>query len=59
MSKVEVEDVASALRGELHTRRFGAAAKLEVDKDCPPSLQNSYLIVSICLIANYLSWMDR
>ena len=38
MSKVEVEDVASALRGELHTRRFGAAAKLEVDKDCPPKL---------------------
>ena len=38
ISKVEVEVVASALRGELHTRRFGTAAKLEVDKDCPPKL---------------------
>ncbi len=38
MSNVEVEDVASALQGELHTRRFGAATKLEVSHDCPGEL---------------------
>ena len=38
MDHVEVEDVASALRGELHSRRFGAATKLEVGKDCPDEL---------------------
>ena len=31
VSNAEIEDVASALQGELHSRRFGAAAKLEVD----------------------------
>ena len=38
VSSAEIEDVASALQGELHSRRFGAAAKLEVDKDCPEKL---------------------
>ncbi|MEX0617611.1 MAG: polyphosphate kinase 1 [Pseudohongiellaceae bacterium] len=38
MSNVEIEDVATALRTELPTRRFGAAAKLEVGKECPPEL---------------------
>ena len=38
ISNVEVEDVASALQGELLSRRFGAAAKLEVHKDCPETL---------------------
>lgn len=38
MSNVEVEDVASALQGELHSRRFGAATKLEVGKECPQEL---------------------
>jgi polyphosphate kinase len=38
MSNVEVEDVASALQGELHSRRFGAATKLEVAKGCPEYL---------------------
>ncbi|MDT8428546.1 MAG: polyphosphate kinase 1 [Pseudomonadales bacterium] len=38
MSNVEVEDVASALQGELHLRRFGAAAKLEVGAACPENL---------------------
>jgi len=38
MSTVEVEDVASALQGELHLRRFGAAAKLEVGAACPQEL---------------------
>jgi len=43
MSNVEVEDVASALQGELHSRRFGAAAKLEVGTDCPEQL-TSFLL---------------
>ncbi|MCH7815287.1 MAG: polyphosphate kinase 1 [Proteobacteria bacterium] len=43
MSNVEVEDVASALQGELHTRRFGAATKLEVGKDCPAALSKFLL----------------
>ena len=43
MSNVEVEDVASALQGELHLRRFGAAAKLEVGSGCPPELTNFLL----------------
>jgi polyphosphate kinase len=43
MSNVEVEDVASALRGELHSRRFGAATRLEVGKECPSELTNFLL----------------
>ncbi len=43
MSNVEVEDVASALQGELHSRRFGAATKLEVGKECPENLTNFLL----------------
>lgn len=43
MSNVEVEDVASALRGELHSRRFGAATRLEVGKDCPARLTDFLL----------------
>lgn len=43
MSNVEVEDVASALQGELHTRRFGAATKLEVSHDCPAELSDFLL----------------
>ena len=43
MSNVEVEDVASALKGELHSRRFGAATKLEVGKECPEELTNFLL----------------
>lgn len=43
MSKVEIEDVASALQGELHSRRFGAATKLEVGKECPENLTNFLL----------------
>jgi len=43
MSNVEVEDVASALRGELHSRRFGAATRLEVGKECPAELTNFLL----------------
>jgi polyphosphate kinase len=43
MSNVEVEDVASALQGELHLRRFGAAAKLEVGAGCPVELTDFLL----------------
>jgi polyphosphate kinase len=43
MSNAEVEDVASALRGELHTRRFGAATKIEVGAECPEELTNFLL----------------
>ena len=38
MSNVEVEDFAMALKGELHSRRFGAATKLEVGAECPEVL---------------------
>ena len=38
MSGAEIKDVASALRGELHSRRFGAATKLEVGAECPEEL---------------------
>lgn len=43
MSNVEVEDVASALQGELHSRRFGAATKLEVSHTCPAELTDFLL----------------
>ncbi len=43
MSNVEVEDVASALQGELHSRRFGAATKLEVGMGCPEELTDFLL----------------
>ncbi len=34
----DVEDLALALRGELHSRRFGRAARLEVADNCPEAL---------------------
>ncbi len=43
MSNVEVEDVATALRNKLHSRRFGAATKLEVDSGCPERLTHFLL----------------
>jgi len=43
MSNVEIEDVASALQGELHLRRFGAATKLEVGAACPSELTDFLL----------------
>lgn len=43
LSNMEVEDVASALQGELHSRRFGTATKLEVGKECPPELTDFLL----------------
>ncbi len=43
MSSVDVEDIPSALKGELQLRRFGAAAKLEVGAACPDDLCNFLL----------------
>jgi len=43
MSNVEVEDVAAALQNKLHSRRFGAAVKLEVDSGCPERLSGFLL----------------
>lgn len=43
MTNVEVEDYAMALQGQLHSRRFGAATKLEVSIDCPEELTNFLL----------------
>ena len=38
MNAAEVEDIALALKGELSSRRFGTAVKLEVSKDCPEDM---------------------
>ncbi len=43
MTNVEVEDYAMALQGQLHSRRFGAATKLEVSIDCPTELTDFLL----------------
>ena len=43
MSNVEVEDFAMALKGELGSRRFGTAPKLEVGSECPSQLTNFLL----------------
>ncbi len=43
MSNVEVEDYAMALQGQLHSRRFGAATKLEVSIGCPAELTDFLL----------------
>ncbi len=38
MNAAEVEDIALALKGELSSRRFGTAVKLEVSHDCPDEM---------------------
>ncbi len=38
-----MQDMATAIRGELHSRRFGAAVKLEIGADCPEELY-TYLL---------------
>lgn len=43
LNAAEVEDIARALRGELHSRRFGSAVRLEVDQKCPDALVNFLL----------------
>ncbi|MGP4845173.1 polyphosphate kinase 1 [Marinobacter sp. 1Y8] len=39
----DLEDLASALRGELLSRRFGDGVRLEVADNCPPELANFLL----------------
>jgi polyphosphate kinase len=39
----DTEDLVRALRGELHSRRFGRAARLEVADNCPKELVNFLL----------------
>ncbi len=39
----DVEDLARALRGELYSRRFGDAVRLEVADNCPPELTENLL----------------
>ncbi|HLT63103.1 MAG TPA: polyphosphate kinase 1, partial [Pseudohongiella sp.] len=57
MTNVEVEDVARALQGELHLRRFGAAAKLEVSAGCSPEL-TSFLLERFDLTEEELFRLD-
>ena len=57
MSNVEVEDVAAALQNKLHSRRFGAAAKLEVDSGCPERLW-SFLLDRFGLARSELFELD-
>nr|WP_267224100.1 polyphosphate kinase 1 [Dyella silvae] len=46
----DVEDLARALRGELYSRRFGDAVRLEVADNCPPELTD-YLLRQFGLTA--------
>jgi len=57
MSNVEIQDVARALQGELHSRRFGTATKLEVGKECPEEL-TSFLLERFNLSRNELFALD-
>ncbi len=38
LNAAEVKDMARALRGELPSRRFGTAVRLEIVQDCPESI---------------------
>ncbi len=53
----EVGDIALALRGELHSRRFGAAVKLEISRDCPEHLC-SFLLERFALSEDELFRID-
>jgi polyphosphate kinase len=44
----EVDDLLRALQGELPSRRFGDAVRLEVAQDCPPEMM-SYLLAQFGL----------
>ena len=43
LNSAEVEDIARALQGELHSRRFGSAVRLEIADDCPKALSDVLL----------------
>ena len=49
----DVEDLARALRGELFSRRYGDAVRLEVADTCPPHLSD-YLLKQFSLSASEL-----
>jgi polyphosphate kinase len=49
----EVDDIALALQGELHSRRFGAAVKLEISSTCPEHLCN-FLLQQVSLTEDEL-----
>ncbi|WP_461517715.1 polyphosphate kinase 1 [Porticoccus sp.] len=57
LNAAEVEDIARALRGELHSRRFGSAVRLEVDKYCPDDLV-SFLLEQYKLSESELYLVD-
>ncbi|NQV71433.1 MAG: polyphosphate kinase 1 [Pseudohongiella sp.] len=57
MSNVEEEDYAIALQGQLHSRRFGAATKLEVGINCPEAL-TSFLLDRFNLTTDELFTLD-
>ncbi|EMI8963794.1 polyphosphate kinase 1 [Acinetobacter baumannii] len=53
----DVEDLAAALKGELSSRRFGQAVRLEVAKKCPEEIAN-YLLEQFDLDAKHLYYVD-
>ncbi|MFI7982983.1 polyphosphate kinase 1, partial [Acinetobacter baumannii] len=50
-------DLAAALKGELSSRRFGQAVRLEVAKKCPEEIAN-YLLEQFDLDAEHLYYVD-
>lgn len=57
VNNAEVEDIAHALKGELFSRRFGSAVKLEVSHRCPERLSD-YLLQQFNLAENELYKMN-
>jgi polyphosphate kinase len=53
----EVENLMAALEGELASRRYGAAVRLEIANDCPAEL-TSYLLAQFDLTTNDLFPVD-
>ncbi|NUG23785.1 polyphosphate kinase 1 [Acinetobacter lactucae] len=53
----DVEDLAEALKGELSSRRFGQAVRLEVGKKCPTDIAN-YLLEQFDLDPEHLYYVD-
>jgi polyphosphate kinase len=53
----EVEDLLRAVEGELGSRRYGDAVRLEVAHDCPESIYN-YLLTKFELVQNDLFQVD-
>ncbi|MFN4051199.1 polyphosphate kinase 1 [Acinetobacter pittii] len=53
----DVDDLAIALKGELSSRRFGRAVRLEVDKNCPKGIAD-YLLEQFELEKDHLYFVD-